>query len=144
MAAQHNHDLLILGLVGGAGFLAYELFKHMSGGAAVDPFAPFTTSPAPGNMISMPTGAAPGGVQGSIVDARVSPGGDVGTAMWKKGWTQGVATDRLAKEKAAYANAMQQSAINTGQGDTVGAANWKAAAATFDANYFALTDRHLA
>lgn len=52
-----------------------------------------------------PSPSAGGQYQGSIVDPRVSPGGDVGQAMWRKNWTQLQAATRLNAIKAAAAEA---------------------------------------
>lgn len=142
MAAKENHDVLILGLVGGAGFLAYQAFKHMIPGAsgAASPLAPYVASP--GSMVSQPS-ANVNPVASSIVDARITPGGDVGMAMFRKNWTQQQATERLATLRSAYQTALGRSAADLAAGDVVGANNWKGAALTHDADYFALTGLHL-
>lgn len=112
MAGAKQHKLLIYGGGAAAAFAAYEfVYKpwKLSQDAALLGSTSMFPSLGPSSMLSTPSvtnwgGAAPGGVQGSIVDPRVTPGGDVGAAMYKKTWTQAYATDRLAKIKAGIAN----------------------------------------
>lgn len=123
-AAKEHHALLWLGLVGGGGFAAYELFYKpwaaaqalAAAGTGVSPLLPATgglTSP----IYTGPSPSAGGQYQGSIVDPRVTPGGDVGQAMWRKNWTQDQATARLNAVKTAIANA--RTAIATLSSQTV-------------------------
>jgi hypothetical protein len=115
MAAQQHHPLIIVGGLGVAGFLGYEfIYKPWADANAAAAAASLTgTLPFPTGASSLVTApsvlgtAAPGGVQGSIVDPRVSPGGDVGYAMWLKNWTQAQAQTRLTALQNAYAAAKQ-------------------------------------
>lgn len=108
-AQTQNHDLLWLGGAAALGLAGYEfLYKPW---VAAQLAATTALSPLmPGSMISSPTLVGPSvnpqGVQGSIVDPRVSPGGDVGQAMWRKNWTQQQAADRLAAIKLGYSNSL--------------------------------------
>lgn len=106
MAAKQNHAALwIAG--GSVGLVAlYELglkkYVQQLFGKSVSPAlpAPLTT---PTNLpSSFPGNYAPGGIVGSIVDPRNSPGGDVGQAMWRKGWTAQQAQTRLDQLRTAY------------------------------------------
>lgn len=110
MPASKHHELLIAGGVGLVGFLGYEfIYKPWAAGNAA-PLDLTSGLPSfnPTSMLTTPTVTNttpnPGGVQGSIIDPRVSPGGDVGQAMWLKNWTQKQATDRLAAIKTGIAN----------------------------------------
>lgn len=109
-AARSDHKLLVAGGLAAAAYGAYrfiyqpwhlaQLTATASGGGALPLF--------PG--VSMPTTLPPtnnAGQQGSIIDPRVSPGGPVGYAMWKKGWTQQAAQARLDKILAAARGAVQ-------------------------------------
>ena len=114
MAKSDNKTLLLAG-GGVAAFAAYEfllkpwLAAKNAAAAASGALPTLFSPPATSSLVSSPTSTwAPGGVQGSIVDPRITPGGDVGQAMWKKNWTQQQATTRLTALKAAYANAMAQ------------------------------------
>lgn len=110
-AKQLNAGVIVAG--GAAAFAAYEFVlkpwmaaKNAAAGALP---SLFPTSPA----VSMPTTVGPsltpstgGQYQGSIIDPRVSPGGDVGQAMWRKGWSQQQAAARLDALKKAASNAV--------------------------------------
>lgn len=108
-AAARNHDVLILGALGGAAFLGWEfiykpwkakkdLSLPASAGGGISPFASTPTIVGPS--------VNPGGVQGSIVDPRTTPGGDVGQAMWRKNWTETQARMRLTAIKDAARGAI--------------------------------------
>jgi hypothetical protein len=111
MAAARKHDALVLGGAAAAALAAYNfLYKPWKAGQAaagipgLPPLASFLSTPGTVGPSAPPAG----GPQGSIVDARISPGGDVGYAMWKKNWTQQQATARLDALKTAYRAALAQ------------------------------------
>lgn len=117
-AANTNHDLLWVGGAAALGFVGYEfLFKPWAAAQALaaSPLTPIS----PASMISSPTPIGPvgnpTGIQGSIVDPRLSPGGDVGQAMWRKNWTQQQAAARLAAIKQGYSNSLAAIAQLQGQ-----------------------------
>lgn len=119
MAQGKGHPILEVGGLAIAGFLGYEfVYKPWAanqaaiaaGAAGADLLNPL---PGVSDLVTSPSilgTAAPGGIQGSIVDPRVTPGGPVGQAMWLKTWTQAQATQRLNALQAAYTNAMTQAA----------------------------------
>lgn len=113
MAKQPSVAVLLAS--GGAAFAAYQFLykpwlaaKAAGSGAAASTWPMFNPGPTPTvstPTVVGPTYSGPGGQQGSIVDPRVNPGGDVGQAMWKKNWTQAQAATRLAALKSAFAQA---------------------------------------
>jgi hypothetical protein len=110
MAARQNHDVLVMGAIGGGGLLAYQfLYKPWKAAKELAAIGGASTLPtyAPASVLSTPVsvGPAPGGVQGSIVDPRQTPGGLVGQVMWKKNWTQAQAQARLDALRNALATA---------------------------------------
>lgn len=129
-AAARNHDLLWLA-AGGAGlFAGYELVvKPWLAAKAAAAAGTSTGLPSlfPSSMISSPT-IVPGSgapTQSSIKDPRVSPGGDVGEIMARKGWSQQQAQARIDALKAAKATALQaisQLQTNTGNPNAAGIA----------------------
>lgn len=112
MAAKQNRTTLYLAggaaAVAGYQFLvkpwlaARSLAAAGGGGSLLPSLLPSVTTPT---MIG-PNPSVTGQIPGSIVDPRVSPGGDVGQAMWRKNWTQAYATQRLNAIKAAAAEAV--------------------------------------
>lgn len=108
---QHHEALWVAG-IGAAAFAGYELlYKPWAAAKALAATAAGGLAPLfPSSMLSSPTvvgaTANPGGVQGSIVDPRVTPGGDVGQAMWRKNWPQAQAAARLAAIKLGYSNSL--------------------------------------
>lgn len=111
MAAQKDtHTLLWIAGAGGAAVAGYELFykpwrtaKDLAAatGGAISPLLPTGGLSSPSYVGPSPVSTQQ---QGSIIDPRTSPGGDVGAAMWKKNWTQTQATQRLNAIKTGVAN----------------------------------------
>lgn len=127
-AAKEHHTALWLAAAGGAAVAGYELFykpwktsHDLAAATGLSPLFPTGGLTSPSSI-----GPAPASTQqqGSIVDPRNSPGGDVGQVMWKKNWTQQQATDRLNAIKQGIANS--RAAIATLQSG-VGTANPAAA-----------------
>lgn len=113
--AKRRGELFTVAGIGAAAFAGYEfVFKPWRARQAAAALLGPTSGGGGGSFlapgISTPTivggGFAPGGVQGSIVDPRVNPGGDVGQAMWRKNWPQAQAAARLSQIKAAYSTAI--------------------------------------
>ncbi len=114
-------DIVLLAGGAAAAFAGYEFlykpWKAKQGASPTSfptpptpPATPYTPTPYPYPLppITPPAGSqtpAPGagGLTGSIVDPRITPGGDVGQAMWRKMWTETQARQRLDQLKAAYA-----------------------------------------
>ena len=100
-------------VVGGAAALAgYQFILKPLLAAKSAAATPLSTLWPSSPAISTPTNVGPsltpstgGQYQGSIIDPRTSPGGDVGQAMWRKNWTQAQASARLDALKKAAANA---------------------------------------
>lgn len=109
-AQTDKHAALWVAGIGAAAFAGYEwIYKPWANAQALADVA--SLSPlSPVGMVSSPTivgsTANPGGVQGSIVDPRVTPGGDVGMAMYRKNWPQAQAAARLQAIKAGYSTSL--------------------------------------
>lgn len=110
-AQRGSHDVLIVGGLGAVAFAGYEfLYKPWAAAKAAAAGLALPSYPSAASFVSTPTivgpSVNPGGIQGSIVDPRTTPGGDVGQAMWRKNWTQAQAAARLAAIKTGVSNSL--------------------------------------
>lgn len=108
---QPSAGVLVAG--GAAALAAYQFVLKPFLASKAAAAAPLSTLWPATPAVSTPTSVGPsltpstgGQYQGSIIDPRNSPGGDVGQAMWRKGWTQLQAATRLDALKKAAANAV--------------------------------------